>query len=1511
MKKRSALVAVEILIFAGLVTISAVLLLPLQNAVLDGITALRDSFLISWETKVGAIISYKSMSPAPFGALDLRQVAIYNAGHKGGEPFIFVDRLRLRYSLWSLVTGHGVHALLSLHIDRPVINFDKESILDIKTSKNSAGNTGKDSLKGNKDSGNKDDGHSGIIDGLIIERVSEIIRAFPDNFHVRVTKGKISAALGENDVALNFFSLNALSSGGNLEFKAEWVGEARINGFDETAVTVSVPGSAEGSFSAHTVRADGRVSFPEMRTELFSLRRISFIAVWTKESLVLRKIDDYSLYDASFYINFNRQSYHANFSADRFSPSDILTLHGALASYNKYLDVEIDGGINFEKLPANEGSAGISYNVFLKSSPRIGQSGRRYSGGAADSFIEFNAFGSEKSVVIQRLNISLERGSVNAEGTIRLSPFIPSGSLRFSRFYFNPSGETFSSPLTGVVHITGSPVTVRAFSDTLDIGGTELLYFNCEAVKNKSDWDIALSTMINDNKLSARAKYIKSGNIFDVNAGFNSISLKDIINLCAIAVPLPYDNTALGIVSGDVKLTSDISFSTDFKKFSYKAPRLIVDYSGVKNINAVAELRGNETESELVSCHIDYSGTQEAEPQSIDIKAKADYSNAQKVDIDISAIVKEKDFKTQVSVVDKKNINVTSSYGLHGSAVINELGGIEGKLQADSAELPFFSKPAYLSMDAAVNFRGAEDWVINLRTLDVQTSRVENLDSIMHIDGVINQNRALFSKIVFGRGGAMLSGDAVFNFKKFNTDNSEADTAPALRIALNSDDGLESLFVEGRAASNAEEDKKSFNISVNANDFKLYRFFAPEQFIVLSGKFDIGIESEEKFYSSFDIKKLSGRSESSYWTLSTKFSLSNDEFESDESIIHYGSSIIKVPYLSILPSLGTLDTAVYFADSEDSNISAEFAVNMAYEKTDSWADIKNVFNSFSGKANLITASFIDSAQPSDKNGGKYVFDFEKNGTLIKVSGSPDRMLDAEIETTGFFFVNLNAPLGLQGTISGTIAEEGIDITASNILFDLKKLRHIIPHDFPIISTDGIILADVLIQGTLSEPQFYGSAQAFGARVILPEYIPVEIGPAPINGSFTGDSLVLDPIVAPVAKGEALIEVELHFDRWKPRNYDITVTALPQKPLPYAVQFSPIVSHGFVSGKLSISKEDTSIWIKGDLIGNDTAISLNSTRDDSEENQVSDYIVQTDVTIKTDKRVEFIWPTEQFPVIRANIDAGEKGIAIKSNSLTDEFFVAGDIELRGGEVYYFQRSFYIKEGRLVFAEIGETYEPLLSVTAESREQNADGPVRLIIIVEDQPLASFTPRIISEPALSQVEILSMLGNTLTGAPDEENKLQVQGTLNAATDVLAQFYLYRRAEQALRDFLHIDMLSLRTQTLQNLAFQYIIPNTSETEGVEVANNTVGIYFDNTTVLAGKYIGKGSDMFVQAMVATRYDKNKIDMGGVTFDVDIGLELTSPLLNVRWDIRPVQNHIRSFWIEDTKITLQKTWHFR
>jgi hypothetical protein len=161
---------------------------------------------------------------------------------------------------------------------------------------------------------------------------------------------------------------------------------------------------------------------------------------------------------------------------------------------------------------------------------------------------------------------------------------------------------------------------------------------------------------------------------------------------------------------------------------------------------------------------------------------------------------------------------------------------------------------------------------------------------------------------------------------------------------------------------------------------------------------------------------------------------------------------------------------------------------------------------------------------------------------------------------------------------------------------------------------------------------------------------------------------------------------------------------------------------------------------------------------------------------------------------------------------------------------------------------------------------------------------------------VEIFSLLGQNLAGpGSGDEAGTTLAAILEPTADFFSQFYLVRSVERSVRNFLRLDMLSFRTQLVQNSFLQWTgVRNPVDRIG------RLGNYLDNTTVFIGKYFG--SDIFTQAMLSLRYNENRIEWGGLTPELDIGVELRNPLFDVRFNVVPL--HPENLFINDLSFTL-------
>jgi hypothetical protein len=187
----------------------------------------------------------------------------------------------------------------------------------------------------------------------------------------------------------------------------------------------------------------------------------------------------------------------------------------------------------------------------------------------------------------------------------------------------------------------------------------------------------------------------------------------------------------------------------------------------------------------------------------------------------------------------------------------------------------------------------------------------------------------------------------------------------------------------------------------------------------------------------------------------------------------------------------------------------------------------------------------------------------------------------------------------------------------------------------------------------------------------------------------------------------------------------------------------------------------------------------------------------------------------------------------------------------------------------------------------------------MMIDNAPVRSFTPRFVSSPSLSQMEIYSILGQNPQGDGEVRNL-----ATSAVFDSLAQFTVIGRLQRQVRNFLGLDMLSLRTQLFQNMLVQV-------TGGRQSGNSAgreyrAGNYFDNTTVFIGKFFG--AELFGEAMFSLKYDENKLDWGGLVIEPEFALEMRNPLFDIRFTMIPM--HPENMFIDDVSFSFIRRWSF-
>ncbi|MDR1256902.1 MAG: translocation/assembly module TamB, partial [Spirochaetaceae bacterium] len=936
-----------------------------------------------------------------------------------------------------------------------------------------------------------------------------------------------------------------------------------------------------------------------------------------------------------------------------------------------------------------------------------------------------------------------------------------------------------------------------------------------------------------------------------------------------------------------ILITSEIFVSTDLKDLLYNVPHLIVAREGSENIWASLSLSGNKSSAELSEGRIVWNDS------GFGLTAFALFEDVNDMLLNAEFRARDSAYTFQANLLEKKDLNISISLGLNLSVNFSSDGAFSGLLLVDSSRFPVKGGFVEVSAEAGFRYDSPASWNINLERFKISGLKSPvpaAMTATVEIMGSAHQDGAELTRIYFDDGRGALYGSASGLWSALFAD--DGPPAATGNLDLRSIDGGEKLNAEARYSDG------TLFIWTEAAELQSGRFFGGADNMFITGNAGF-FKTRENWSAALNLTSLRGVLRGQNVTLNGTASFDNTRLDINGMAVSFGSYFASIPSLSIDLRASSLNSfASIWGNGFGGGFNTEVTVTASFAETDSWFNIKTALESFNLDVNFENTklSTFESAESFD-------FKVSRNGGMWNIEGGLENMMRLHMNSGGDFFAAFSYPLPVIGTIAGFIRDGMIDAEASSLYIDVSRLWPYIPANRITIS-GGFAVAEVRIEGPLSDPGFFGTASVNSLRVGIPWLLADEIGPMPAFLTFAGNEVRIEPMNVRIGNGDGVVSGSLQLSRWLPSSFEASIAVTQQNPIRLNTVIAGFLVDGSVFGQLNLDGDSRMLRISGEIGSDDTEISLAPSEDRAQ--SAGQMTIQTDINITAGKKVEFLWPNTSIPILEAYAAAGSS-IKVTSDTLSGHFSITGDVDIRSGEVFYFQRSFYIKEGQMNFNESEIQLDPRFSAVAETRDQTNREPVTISMIIENQPLSSFIPRFESTPALSQIEILTLLGGKFSGMPDEDNAIQ-RAFISSTADVLAQFGVVRRVERAVRDFLHIDMFSLRTQILQNTILLNVFRNTDSAENDEIVqtqNDTrIGNYFDNTTVFFGKYIGAG--LFVQAMLSMRYDPLRENMGGLWVEPDLSMEFKGPLFDIRWELTPA--HPENIWINDNRITLSKKW---
>jgi hypothetical protein len=1515
---------------------------PVSAALKERMEVLRDELLSRGEEFIGRRIEYESLGPSFLGGVDIRSLKVLG---KGPAPLLSASRLRVSWSLWDLLKQNG-GGIRALRIDRPEVYIDLQEdrdLPDIFARLQEAARGAEGALPGvfsfRVRNGNFRLEGLGVLSGVDLDaelRGGRLEAQGDLGAEFRLGGQSLINGIAEIPALAPFLEDLAklppadISTAGRFRLSYE-TGLGQGNAF------LSLPFVEE-----EHVRITGLGINLELKDRVLSLNsELPGTGVPVSAAL------DYGLDTGDFSFQLNCRNY---------SPADNIRLLGPWRDYNRFLTFRTTGGAAL----SYSAGGGVEYSADFSGlvPPNLP---------LARSAFKVKLAGNRNRVDFDRMELVLSggnrgTGALNFQGRLDIDTLNPNGTLSVRDLSLTGRGG-----IDTLLTIRSRGRDINISGETLSLGGVEFtalelnlhreaggLSFSAGALRFLETPGETVEGGITAGSPSPGLAAFRADGTFDyaprhleTRFTLDSFSIQD---LTEAALPLTTDfelphlfppavARILENLLQNTLVTTEIFISTDFDQILYNAPRLVISYSGYQDMLALFSVSGTGRHFTVDEGQILWKGG------NIRVTGQSEYTDTDNISFSLNAGYRDLAYFLEGTLRNRRSLTLWGSYGF--DAVLSAEGeGYSGRIRGESIPLPLGERTASLDFNVSMGYLSPSSWFLDLTGFELAGFAAFGPDypGLLRLSGRADQNQILVQDIYLEDSLGVLRGGGSFSpaaegeyrgnlsvFGEGHEENYTVDLAWAPKRGggnqsgrpedssglpflgnLTWSEGWKSSFMDSfsfssdAVAASAPAPQEQLLLSeapglrlrVSGAGMRLARFFYKLPNIRVDGVLDLEWESLKNFHASLSVSSLGAGIGGRQISAGGQAFVDGRGFRFEGLRLAMGDLEALVPQLYLSMDESQMEGSGRIQGKVSSNeLALDFSLDSQFAPMDSWLDYAAALENLQG---IITLSGITIGGRVQEEPFKFVF--SRRGEGIVFSGGPDDMIFFNIKQSGDFIAAFADPFPLRGTLQGTLGFGEIDIRGERLTLNIPAVWQFTParEEFDIPS--GYAVGDLQIRGSLENPEFYGRFRGENLRMRVPRFLASDIVPVDMNLVFDGSEFHFGDTIAVCGSGMGVVSGDFLMEKWMPVSFSLDVTVGKDRPLPFKFDLGGILARGTASGALNIAMTDLILNVKGDLIAQETEISLNAAEIavSQEEALWGDLSIPViaDLAVTAGRKVEFLWPTREFPMLQAYADLGARA-NIHVNSLDRSFAFTGDLKLRSGEVFYFERSFYIRSGILTFRENQDHFDPRITVRAEARDRASNGPVTISMVVDNAPLQSLTPRFESSPALSQTEILSLLGQNFVGAAREDGSVS-NPFISSSVDLLTQSQVMRRVQGALRDLLHLDMFSIRTQFIQKAAFSFIGLQEQPVDRI----GWVGNYFDNTSVFIGKYIG--SEMFAQAMLSLRYDENKRSFGGYTFEPDFGIELRSPLGNIRWNLVPT--HPETWYLEDCSFTI--SWNF-
>lgn len=1425
------------------------------------------------KNSVGLDIKYEKLSPSFLKKISFENISVLD---ENGNEIARCKKALIDYKILDLVRGNFDNAIKHIIIRDGYINYNKnnksiffEKFFSMKKNEpiNSNNTTEKKSF-------NLDDFEI-PVKNFNISLQNIFLRFSTDEFFVKYTI--YSAKLVGIDGRINYnINSHVLASVNNNPDLKNIQLDIKLNGNTLTDLS----------------KLSATVNFNNIATDTFSLSNIAFFLSLDKAVVSLLAFQHNENLDikANYDIEKKLGSFSANFANVKVS--------NLLRSNNKNLallkSVSFTGLISAD-FDLNEGAKEKikhSTNITVKS-PSLSLDKIT----TKNITLKLKSKGTENHITVENLYFGSNLLDFSVNGFYNFSNGRLSANASLNKLLVNDNN------IKTKISVSGTKTKYTCNLSEIEIGNGGFENINISLIPRGKVFDIIGTIQDDEGYYDFDASYVlgnkKTAGFLELHGVFSYVSILNIYKIASSFLSTE-SNSFLENKLESFRATTEFYITSDLKSFSYNVVQLIIASTEAGGSYLLSSFDGSNSSFSLQNFNLNIA------EQELTATANANFGNAGDIFFDTLFSVGAISYSVN-GIIANNTVNIYGDYGLSLTAFL-ENKNLKGNFTLKEFPVPIL--PLVFSINSNFTFSDKKNWQVICEEAKLVYSEEALIQSYTDIPfqlafkGTINPKNIFLSEIEIGNSKSTIKGQAAFD------------------SVANDYDALKQFSVVAKL----EDEQKTQSLDLNSNFSIADEIFADGFFNVKNlslatfsnkqAKTDT-VTANVTFLGSLQNLLLQARLENLNMHLNNKpleasalFLIDDGTVQIPEAHFNWNGQDISSVDFNFVPEKGVGKLNFKYAGLiAGKEASAEISSKIEGQKILSSSEqtaIEKVISMV--EAFVLDTTIKNASLGKDKLKQPFTFTVTKDKGVLA-------FYDSENKMTGFYLddgtvsLNMSNDFKTRLSLDGNITKDTISLQCYNINIDLVQVLNFVNLGDYVAFTSGNINGELLIDGKLNEPKFYGTLFLDDANFSSPGYAPDNLYANAIPISFS-EYMVEMPRADFVAKTFTLwVECTSEFDGWIP--YDTVVHCGIDKSRPGHMKTKNLLFHadGKVFCDITMKITPTEMYLTGDATFDKGGFSIAfDTLDEfTASNSGSNFDFSMDLNAKLGNKAEFNWPNMKTPVLRTLAPTAEP---IVFHVSPDNFTITGLANLRGGEITYIKRNFYIKEGNIKFIETMDGFSPLLSLRAEIRDKDVNGkPVKLILTLQDQALIDNTDawisKITSDPAKSEAEILQLFGQMVTGDMNKDTLLK--DTLTNATDLAAQFTFTKIIENSVRDFLKLDVLSLRTQVVQNLVFGNLFKK-PEQESLKI-----GDYLDNTSLYMGKYFG--SAIYADAALhLSNYDPlkdptinvKKPVFKSIMFQPELGLEMATPFFNLRFAFSPM--NVDTLFVNNTSLTF--SWSF-